>query len=43
MKWSEVAMSESFLMNNINPQEPGFNRGIRRKLEEWIREQAIAN
>jgi len=36
-------MRESCLMSNMSPQEPGFNRGIWRKLEEWVRDQAIAN
>ena len=27
----------------VSPQAPGFNRGIWRKLEEWVRDQAIAN
>jgi endonuclease G len=43
MKWSVEAISASFLMSNISPQKPGFNRGVWRKLEEWVREQAIAN
>jgi endonuclease G len=38
MKWSDQAMSESFLMTNMSPQRPGFNRGIWRKLEEQVRE-----
>jgi endonuclease G len=36
-------MIESFLMSNMSPQGPEFNRGSRRKLEEWVRDQAIAN
>jgi len=43
MKWSSAAMSESFLMSNMSPQAPGFNRGIWRRLEEWVRDQAEAN
>ena len=43
MKWSDVAMSESFYMSNMSPQEPGFNRGIWKKLEEWVRDQAELN
>jgi endonuclease G len=38
MKWSEEAMSESFLMSNMSPQKPYFNRGIWKKLEEHVRE-----
>lgn len=40
MAWSEVAMSESFYMSNISPQEPKFNRGIWKKLESQVREWA---
>ena len=43
MKWSEDAMSESFFMSNMSPQEPGFNRGVWKKLEEWVRDQAELN
>ena len=28
---------------NTVQHAPGFNRGIWRKLEEWVREQAVAN
>ena len=41
MKWSQIAMSESFLMSNMSPQVPSFNRGIWRKLEEQVRSWAI--
>jgi len=30
-------MSETFYMSNISPQEPSFNRGIWRKLENYVR------
>jgi endonuclease G len=43
MKWSEEAMRDSFLMSNLSPQKPGFNREIWRRLEEWVRDQAVAN
>jgi endonuclease G, mitochondrial len=43
MKWSQVAMSESFLMSNMSPQEQGFNRGIWSRLEAKVREWAIEN
>ena len=43
MKWSEQAMSESFLMSNISPQVPGFNRNLWRKLETKVRKWAIEN
>ena len=37
MEWSGQAMSESFLMSNMSPQRPAFNRGIWKKLEELVR------
>lgn len=41
MKWDRNAMSESFLMSNMSPQAPSFNRGIWRRLEERVRSWAI--
>ncbi|MCK4750726.1 MAG: DNA/RNA non-specific endonuclease [Bacteroidales bacterium] len=41
MKWSQTAMSESFLLSNMSPQAPSFNRGIWRKLEEQVREWVL--
>ncbi|MCT4560054.1 MAG: DNA/RNA non-specific endonuclease [Crocinitomicaceae bacterium] len=41
MKWSETAMKESFYFSNISPQNPKFNRGIWRQLEEKVREFAL--
>lgn len=38
---SQKANSESFLMSNMSPQLPGFNRGIWVELERWVRQQAI--
>ena len=43
MKWSPVAMSESFLLSNMSPQEQGFNRGIWSRLETKVRDWAIKN
>ncbi len=43
MGWSEQTMSESFLMSNMSPQSPGFNRGIWKKLETDVREWAKNN
>ncbi len=43
MKWNEQAMSESFLMSNISPQVPGFNRNLWRKLETKVRKWAVEN
>lgn len=40
MAFSEEAMSETFLMSNISPQEPGFNKGVWRELEELTRDWA---
>jgi endonuclease G, mitochondrial len=41
MSWDLQAMSESFLMSNMSPQLPGFNRGIWKRLEEQVRDWAI--
>lgn len=43
MHWSRQSMTESFLMSNMSPQEPGFNRGIWRELEEKVRDWAVDN
>lgn len=43
MSWSEAAMNESFLLSNISPQPPGFNRGVWKRLEEKVREWAVKN
>lgn len=43
MKWSEEAMSESFYMSNMSPQEPEFNRDVWRMLEEYIRERVLTD
>ena len=43
MKWSREVMSESFFMSNMSPQEPGFNRGIWKKLEGKVRDWANAD
>ena len=40
---SELANRESFLMSNMSPQLPQFNRGIWADLEAWVREQATAH
>jgi endonuclease G, mitochondrial len=41
MKWDAEAMDETFYMSNISPQEPGFNRGIWKDLEEQVRQWAV--
>jgi endonuclease G, mitochondrial len=43
MKWSSKAMSESFLLSNMSPQEQGFNRGIWSRLEAKVRDWAVEN
>jgi endonuclease G len=40
MGWSSKAMSESFYYSNMSPQDPGFNRGIWKRLEEQVRSWA---
>lgn len=37
MGWSMTSMTESFYYSNMSPQEPSFNRGIWKKLEEQVR------
>ena len=37
MGFNPVAMEESFLMSNISPQAPDFNRGIWKELESTVR------
>ena len=43
MSWDELVMRETFIMTNITPQIPGFNRGIWKRLEDqtraWARER----
>ena len=41
MKWDKEAMSQSFLLSNMSPQMPSFNRGIWKKLEHQIRDWAL--
>ena len=41
--WTRDGMSESFFMSNMSPQDPGFNRGIWKKLEENVRIWAKSN
>jgi endonuclease G, mitochondrial len=43
MKWSPVAMSESFLLSNMSPQDQSFNRGIWGRLEAKVRDWAVTN
>jgi endonuclease G len=41
MAWSEQSMTESFYFSNMSPQNPNFNRGIWKKLEEQVRDWAF--
>ena len=43
MGWSAASMAESFYYSNMSPQEPGFNRGIWKRLEEQVRNWALQN
>tara|TARA_B100000965_G_C19485042_1_gene710390 strand:- start:282 stop:1109 length:828 start_codon:yes stop_codon:yes gene_type:complete len=43
LSWSEESMRESFFMSNMSPQKPGFNRGIWKKLEGYVRQWAFDN
>jgi len=43
MSWSSTTMAESFYYSNMSPQNPGFNRGIWKSLEELVRTWAIQN
>ena len=43
MGWSSTSMAESFYYSNMSPQEPGFNRGIWKNLEELVRTWAVEN
>jgi len=43
MGFSEVAMSESFYLSNMSPQDRAFNRGVWKDLEEDVRTWAVAS
>jgi endonuclease G len=43
MGWDEVCMRESFILSNVSPQVPAFNRGIWKRLEEQVRKFALAH
>ncbi|MDR0790571.1 MAG: DNA/RNA non-specific endonuclease [Bacteroidales bacterium] len=43
MAWKEEAMKTTFLMSNISPQMPQFNRGKWKALEEKVRSWAADN
>lgn len=41
-RWSQAAMNESFVLSNVSPQPPAFNRGIWGRLENLVRAWASA-
>ncbi|WKK84080.2 DNA/RNA non-specific endonuclease [Marivirga arenosa] len=41
MGFSGAAMSESFYMSNMSPQDPSFNRGIWKQLESLVRSWSV--
>lgn len=41
--YDDFALSQSFYLSNMSPQVPSFNRGIWKKLEDKVRDWAIAN
>jgi endonuclease G len=41
-RWSQAAMDESFVLSNVTPQPPAFNRGIWGRLENLVRAWASA-
>jgi len=43
MGYSAITISESFYMSNMSPQNPSFNRGVWKKLEEQVRRWAVDN
>lgn len=43
MSHSEKTMYESFYMTNVSPQDPSFNRGIWKSLEDKVRKWATEN
>ena len=43
MAWSEKAMSESFYLSNMSPQNPGLNRGMWAGLEKICRNWSVEN
>ncbi len=41
MQWSKEAMSQSFCLSNISPQNSSFNRGIWKRAEDAVRKWAV--
>ena len=42
-KWSEEAMSDTFYLSNMSPQDGGLNRGLWADLEAIVRQMAVDN
>ena len=42
-EWSAKGMGDTFFMSNMSPQNPSFNRGIWKKLENRVRKWAVGN
>lgn len=42
-RWSEEAISDTFYLSNMSPQDPSFNRGIWADLEAAVRVMAYEN
>lgn len=43
MRVNSISMKESFLMSNMSPQKPGFNRGLWKRLEAQVRKWVLKN
>lgn len=43
MRWSKDAMYSTFMLSNISPQTPSFNRGIWKDLEDKVKDWAVEN
>lgn len=41
--YDDFALSQSFYLSNMSPQNPSFNRGIWKKLEDQVRDWAMDN
>jgi endonuclease G len=41
--YDDFALSQSFYLSNMSPQNPSFNRGIWKKLEDQVRDWAMEN
>ena len=42
MKLNRLSMTDTFYMTNMSPQRSGFNSGIWRSLESYVREQVLS-